>query len=39
MVNPYLPREGKQPVKEAHRDMGRGMWRKRTLLCNGGDRD
>jgi len=33
-----LPASGKRPVREADRGVGTGTWKKRKLLCNGGDR-
>jgi hypothetical protein len=33
-----LPTLGKQLVREADRGVGTGRWRKRKLLCNGGDK-
>jgi len=33
-----LPTLGKQLVREADRGVGTGKWRKRKLLCNGGDK-
>jgi hypothetical protein len=38
MVSPYLSRKGKRPAREADGGVGTGTWKKRTLLCNGGDR-
>ena len=33
-----LPASGKRPAREADGDVGTGTWKKRRLLCNGGDR-
>src|SRR5262245_33886004 len=33
-----LPASGRQPAREADGDVGTGTWKKRKLLCNGGDR-
>jgi hypothetical protein len=33
-----LPASGKRPAREADGGVGTGMWKKRMLLCNGGDR-
>ena len=35
----YLSRKGKQLVREADGDVGRGWWRKRRPVCNGSDKD
>jgi len=34
-----LTMTGKPTVREAERDEGMRMWKKRTLPCNGEDRD
>jgi hypothetical protein len=33
-----LPASGKRPAREADGGVGTGTWKKRKLLCNGGDR-
>ena len=33
-----LPATGKRPAREADGGVGTGTWKKRRLLCNGGDR-
>jgi hypothetical protein len=33
-----LPASGKHPAREADGGVGTGTWKKRRLLCNGGDR-
>ena len=38
MVSPYLSRKGKQPARNADRDVGTRIWRKRRPPCNGEDR-
>jgi hypothetical protein len=39
LATPYLSRKGKQLVREADGDVGRGWWRKRTPTCSGSDKD
>jgi hypothetical protein len=38
LVNPYLSRKGKRPVREDG-GVGRGEWKKRMPVCNGPDKD
>nr|DAE87659.1 MAG TPA: hypothetical protein [Caudoviricetes sp.] len=41
MVSPYISClyiAGKPIAREAERDAGKGLWRKRTLPCNAEDR-
>lgn len=34
-----LPASGKSTVRKTDGTAGTGRWKKRTLLCNGGDKD